>query len=82
MIYLTHSQEPLRRRKCPPFSCRRTSGLPSAERETEFHLEQEQLTGPKLNYFETPLYIKKLRKINSESFKPTYILAQVLFYAK
>lgn len=84
MIYLTHSQEPLRIKRCPPFSCRTTSGLPSAVRETEFHLEQEQPTGHKLNYLETPLYIKKFRTINSESFKDTYIhvLAQVLFYVK
>lgn len=73
LIYLTHFQEPLRKKRCPPFSCRMTSGLPSAVRETEFHLEQEQPTGHKLNYLETPLYIKKFRTINSEPFKDTYI---------
>lgn len=56
-IYLTHSQEPLRRKRCPPFSCRTTSGLPSSETETDFHLKQEQPTGHRLDFFETPLYI-------------------------
>lgn len=80
LIYLTHFQEPLRKKRCPPFSCRMTSGLPSAVRETEFHLQQEQPTGHKLNYLETPLYIKKFRTINSESFKDTYIYMYLLKY--